>query len=100
MDDDPTEQLARLIHDAATLLDRYDREHWATWLRDDLARIRAGDAHGVSHLLRAYGGMGSINDIMIHPANGDDVSIREGQLITDQLHGWLSEIWTIASALR
>jgi hypothetical protein len=47
--------------------------HWAERLAGDLRTIRAGDAYGLDHLLQAFGGMGSINDLVIHPVNGHRV---------------------------
>jgi hypothetical protein len=100
VEEEAVARLARLIDEAADLLSRFDEDRWASWLRDDLALIRNGDARGVSHLLRAYGGMGSINDILISPGNGDNVTHREGYELTDHLHALLGKISVVASSLR
>ena len=39
--------------------------HWVEWLQSDLQRLQAGDdTYAVGHLLSAFGGMGSLNDIL------------------------------------
>ena len=38
---------------------------WTRWLSESRRRIAAGDPRGIGHLVSAYGGMGSINDLMV-----------------------------------
>jgi hypothetical protein len=38
-------------------------EFWAKWLETDSERLRAGDSGAVAHILSAYGGAGSINEV-------------------------------------
>lgn len=61
-------QVARLvvILDALVpILERSSEPRWAAWLARDAARIRNGDGGGVTHLLRAFGGMGSLSDVVL-----------------------------------
>lgn len=58
------------LDESVTLLERYDAEHWAEWLRADMRRIASGDRGGLDHLLQAFGGMGSLNDLVLEPTNG------------------------------
>lgn len=76
-------RLLRNLHRAVALLGQDGEEHWAAWLSSDAGRIRAGDAYGLDHLLSAYGGMGSIND-----------------LGSGRLRRLLSKIYDAAAALR
>lgn len=39
--------------------------HWADWLAKDAKLIRFHDGFGLEHLLAAYGGMGSLNDVVL-----------------------------------
>jgi hypothetical protein len=55
-------RLAVLVDAAAQRVRNSGRDHWATWLEKDTHFIRQNDLYGVEHLLRAYGGMGSLND--------------------------------------
>jgi hypothetical protein len=58
------EQLLNTLAEAESLLRSHGEEHWASWLRRDAALIRASDGFGLEHLLRAFGGMGSFNDLI------------------------------------
>ena len=61
--DDAYDSLLVNLDQAIAMLRIGPTDHWADWLESDATRIRAGDPKGLSHLLSAYGGMGSINDI-------------------------------------
>ena len=89
-----------MLADAVRLLEGVGEEHWAAWLRDDLGRLGRGDGSAIGHLLGAYGGMGSINDVLISPDNGHDVSEHEGEATTAELRRLLSAIYDTASGLR
>lgn len=58
------------LDESVTLLERYDAEHWAERLRADMRRIASGDRGGLDHLLQAFGGMGSLNDLVLEPTTG------------------------------
>jgi hypothetical protein len=58
----------RLVADLGTLqqwLADRDETLWADWLESSRRQILAHDGNGLSHLLRAYGGMGSFVDLQI-----------------------------------
>ena len=59
------------------LLARYGEVHWAEWIRKDAAAIERGDRRGVVHFLSAFGGMGSLNDVMLCPENGHRIAQHE-----------------------
>ncbi|MDR7253982.1 hypothetical protein J2X46_002972 [Nocardioides sp. BE266] len=96
----PVEPPFQLLADAVRLLEGVGEQHWAAWLRGDLRRLRRGDGFAIEHLLSAYGGMGSINDVLISPHNGHDVSEHEGEVTTAELRRLLSAIYHSASGLR
>ena len=64
---------------AAELLRWHGEEHWAGELDRDAKRIASGDFYGVEHLLSAFGGMGSLNDVRLaHRADDDRLwSLRD-----------------------
>lgn len=62
---DPTDDLLAALNDATKLLREHGHTHWAQWLARDREQIANGDLHGVTHLLQAFGGMGSLNDVML-----------------------------------
>lgn len=69
------EALADMLREAETLLRSCDQIHWADWLTKDARRIRLHDGIGVEHLLSAYGGMGSLNDVVLQRTSGAGVEI-------------------------
>ncbi|WP_236122197.1 DUF6966 domain-containing protein [Cellulomonas palmilytica] len=65
-DDEADERYDRLVANlvaAADLLTRVGESYWAAWMTEAHRQITAQDAHGLEHLLRAYGGMGSFTEI-------------------------------------
>jgi hypothetical protein len=83
------EALARELDDGASLLQKHALAQWADWLRKDSAFIRKGDFYGIEHLLAAFGGMGSISDLVL-PDPQDDARFRSLR----------SSIYAQAEALR
>ena len=64
------ERLLRTLDELVDLLVAGGDEQWAAWLSGDRRRIAGGDRHGLDHLLQAYGGMGSFNDVQLR--HGDE----------------------------
>lgn len=58
----------RLVANLNTLhewLATHDESFWADWLAESRRQILAHDGYGLTHLLGAYGGMGSFLDLQI-----------------------------------
>ncbi|KAH0444371.1 DUF6966 domain-containing protein [Paraburkholderia fungorum] len=64
------EALTEMLREAEALLRSYGQVHWADWLAKDARLIRLHDGFGVEHLLSAYGGMGSLNDVVLQRIGG------------------------------
>jgi hypothetical protein len=79
-----------------TLLRRQGEEHWADWVEADAVAVRARDGWGLEHFLAAFGGAGSLYDLVFHPRNGNASSDEEGRAATDQLNELLGEAHPIA----
>jgi hypothetical protein len=62
--------LAELTDEAAILLDSCGEKNWSEWFRTDAQRIRDLDLCGFKHLMSAFDGVGSINDLVLHSRNG------------------------------
>ena len=71
--DRQAEELLDALDEAEELLRRHDQAHWADWLARGARDVRAGDFGGVEHVLRAFGGMGSISDVVL---STDDARLR------------------------
>ena len=86
----PAPEPAELLDTLSKLISGFRQDgskatiHWADWLEKAHDEIASRDFHGVERLLRAYGGMGSINDILATP--------EQGRL--------LEQAWELANALK
>jgi hypothetical protein len=86
--------------EAIAFLKDWNKAHWVEWLEADAARIRRGDAYGVDHLLGAFGGIGSLNDLVITQMNGDDVAEADVPGVNERLDDLRDRVWRHAQALR
>jgi hypothetical protein len=90
--------LAKKLDEAEALLRNSGHRHWADWLCKDAQRIRDLDFYGIEHLLLAYGGMGSINDVVL------EVKDRNGsfrpQAGNERFDVLRTEIYSIAKKLK
>lgn len=77
------ERLMRNLDRAIELYHRFRVTPWEEWLRTARTGIAAGDAHGLTYMLSAYGGMGSISDLHIQ-GPGHPVTEAEGNPATDR----------------
>ena len=92
--------LCQRLRETSTLLRRAGESHWAKWMDESLRRIENSDLAGVDHLLNAYGGMGSFNDLILMAANGHTVSDVDQHALNDRLATLRSELWELARELR
>jgi hypothetical protein len=88
------------LSELVALLEAHGEEYWADWLSRDLRTIKAGDAHRLDPLLGAFGGMGSLNDLVVHPMNGHRVDNSEVDAVNSRLDILRGRIWTEATSLR
>ena len=94
------DHLASLIEQTAELLKAHGEEHWADWMEADARAIRARDAWGLDHFLAAFGGSGSLRDLIFHPVNGNAETAEDGRAATEQLDELLTEAYPIALDLE
>jgi hypothetical protein len=71
MASDSMPELVSALKEAVTLLHACGQRQWAGWLEKDRQLIAGGDFHGVTHLLQAFGGMGSLTDLVVEPESRD-----------------------------
>jgi hypothetical protein len=62
--------------------------------------IRKGDIHGIQHLLSAYGGMGSFDDLFLSPENGTQISASEVSDVDERLKRLSSEAFRLAREIE
>jgi hypothetical protein len=93
------QELVELLNATKLLLAKYGETQWSEWLAKDSLLIENLDLHGVEHLLSAYGGMGSINDVLIHPANGHKIQEADVAKVNDELRSLLSKVIALSKKL-
>lgn len=64
------EALVQKLREAEKLLRAHRESRWADWLASDADRIHRLDFYGIEHLLSAFGGMGSLNDLVLQYQDG------------------------------
>lgn len=60
-----TKQLVDVLDQIILLLESDNEDHWGKWMLESKRRLLNSDYSGIEHLLSAYGGMGSFNDLII-----------------------------------
>lgn len=89
-----TEKLIKVLDELVPLLRDLDHSHWSEWMAESARRLRRDDFSGVVHLLSAYGGMGSFNDIL--PC----ILGRSRHAETERAHSLRSEALDLAERIR
>jgi len=92
-------QLIALLRETVELLEAANERGWAFRLRGDLERLEDDDGSGLDHLLSAYGGMGSLNDLYLCAMNGHKVRDAEAKTLNARLNELTSEMWQVAKEL-
>jgi hypothetical protein len=90
------EHLVGLLEQTVSLLRSHGEDHWADWLEADAEAIRRRDGWGIEHFLAAFGGGGSLLDLVFHPFNGNASTAEDGRAATEQLHELLDEAYVMA----
>jgi hypothetical protein len=88
----------KALAEAMRLLEMHLRQHdapfWADHIAQCLGWIENSDAYGLSRFLALFGGMGSLNDLVLQ--RGDDFLSAEN----DQLQEMLGRTYEMADQLR
>lgn len=69
-------------------------DFWAAHVRRAADEVSNSDAHGVERFLGLFGGMGSLNDLVLH-CEGKPLLLEN-----DQLDALRSRSWALANNLR
>ncbi|MCS3840323.1 hypothetical protein HNR03_004947 [Pseudomonas sp. JAI111] len=68
-----TEELICVLDQLVFVLQSDGDTHWSFWMHKARARLLASDFSGIAYLLSAYGGMGSLNDLILGQSYEDGV---------------------------
>jgi len=96
----PSDPLLATLRQLVELLKTHNERQWAFRLGGDLERLQEGDVSAVDHLLSAYGGMGSLNDLYLCEENGHKISGVETQEMNERLRELTGTIWQLARDRR
>ncbi len=104
MTDDEAEvkrlELVEVLAKTAQLLFKYNEKHWSVFLEESRGLVENRDFHGVERVFGSYGGMGSFNDILIHPINGHLLEESETSSVNKEFQLLKSDIWDRVRDLR
>ena len=64
-----TKELRVELEACATMLNECSENHWGKWLAECASLLKRGSFRGIEKFEGAFGGMGSINDLVLHPIN-------------------------------
>lgn len=87
------EALLVAMRELEEFLSRHDK-FWADHVRRAADEVAKSDAHGLKRFLGLFGGMGSLNDLVLH---------RDGkplQAENDELDALRARAWGLANSLR
>ncbi|MCP1518682.1 hypothetical protein J2Y74_002992 [Pseudomonas migulae] len=68
-----TEELIRVLDQLATVLESDGNTHWSLWIRKARALLLDSDYSGIEYLRSAFGGMGSLNDLILGQSSDNGV---------------------------
>ncbi len=86
------DDLINSLKELIGFLNKYGEVHWAKWYEEAKYLLDIRDSKGLEKIMRSFGGMGSINDLVIHPENGHKVSGDLGA-INKELMGLISKLY-------
>jgi len=95
-----TQKLVSELEKGAKLLRSCSENHWAEWLEKCANLLRAGKFQGIERFEGAFGGMGSINDLVLTPINGHTMQESEVSNYNEKLRIHLSTAHDIIKTIR
>jgi Domain of unknown function (DUF6966) len=91
---DEADKLVVHLCDLTRLLEAHGEEQWALWLAERRDRIAHGEGHALRQLRDSFGGMGSVNDLLINPINGHHVNPADVADVNQRLCDLRATVWT------
>jgi len=88
------DELLEVLDEIIQLLDADGEQHWSGWMRQSRDWLLNSDFAGIEHLLSAYGGMGSFNDLIIFQNKGGYVEMN------NKLDNLRRQAWELADQIR
>ena len=97
-----TKALIDVLDDLASLLESDGNTHWSGWMREARARLLNSDYSGIEYLLSAYGGAGSLNDVVVGlRCENSSFEWKSGAVELNEKFSVLrSSAWKLATAIK
>lgn len=97
-----TQELVSVLDKLAALLDGDGGRHWSAWVRKAKAHLLNSDYSGIEYLLSAYGGMGSINDVVLGQSYNNGVFDWKSRRIelNEEFAKLRNKAWELANAIK
>ncbi|GAB1268088.1 hypothetical protein NBRC116493_13410 [Aurantivibrio infirmus] len=95
-----TIELINELDECAKLLRGCSEDHWAQWLEKSSALLKNGHFRGIEHFEKAFGGMGSANDLILHPVNGHSIRETEVDMYNKKLKQHFDKSHKLAAEMR
>ena len=97
-----TTELVEVIEQIIELLDVDSETHWRHWMASVRSRLLNSDYSGVTHLLAAYGGMGSFSDLVIQQRIEEGVFVWSADAIeaNDRLNSLREQAYELAQFIK
>jgi hypothetical protein len=95
-----SDRLLKVLDDLEGLLLQYGESFWAECINGATTRIRNSEEYGLDELLGFFGGMGSINDLIICPENGHRITHEDEPTVNMQLASLVEQASTLVHEVR
>ncbi len=97
-----TTKLIRTLEEIVELLESDEQTHWSEYMSTARQLLLTADYAGVEHLLRAYGGMGSFNDLILgqEMIDGRFKWKPDSEVMNEQLSRLSSKAFELASYIK
>ena len=94
-------ELCEVLRNLIELLESDGDTHWSQWMSRALNALEQGDQQGANYVLRARGGMGSFNDLIIgQRMDGDKFSwAPNANELNDKLDSLRSQAYELAQSI-
>lgn len=97
-----TTELARVLAELAALLENDGANEWSAWMLQAKVRLEKSDYSGIEYLLSAYGGSGSLNDLVLGQSSINGVFAWKAGCIelNDRFATLKSQAWELAQDIK
>jgi hypothetical protein len=96
-----TQELVSVLEELISLLDGAGEQGWSIWMQQARRWILQENFSGIDKVIQAYGGMGSLNDLVLGGKNVDGRIIwdQDDRLLNERFQIIKSKAWELASEI-